>query len=364
MKQRERASAVTHVEVPQIPDEIRELMPIGRGLEERMMRAIVIREYGGPEVLEIEERPDPVPSSDQVLIEVKAFGLNHAECYFRAGAWGDVAEITGIECAGVVRVDPSGTFEQGDTVVAIVGGLGRALNGSYADLVAVPRTNVAKVVTKLSWAELAAIPESYATAWTALVTILAIGRGEKLLIRGASSALGRASINVAAGIGAYVIATTRNAKLFGPLRELGAKEVIIESANLSDCIRESHPEGLDAALDIVGNTTILDSLAALRRGGTACEVGFLGGGGPLSLEPVFQIPSGRNLTAFASALATGSSEFPISEIPFQAIVDHVADGTYKAAPARVISFDEIQNGHRMIEAGLANGKIVAVNGSF
>ena len=102
------------------------------------MRAIVIKRYGGPEVLALEERPDPKPEPGHVLIEVRAFGLNHAEIYFRKGAWGDVAEISGIECAGVVRADPDGRLKLGQRVVAMVGGLGRSLDGSYAELTNVP----------------------------------------------------------------------------------------------------------------------------------------------------------------------------------------------------------------------------------
>jgi NADPH:quinone reductase-like Zn-dependent oxidoreductase len=322
------------------------------------MRAIIIKHYGGPEVLAIEPRADPKPASDQVLIEVKAFGLNQAECYFRSGAWGDVAEITGIECAGVVRTDPSGQFAAGETVIAVVGGLGRTLNGSYAELVAAPRANVARVETDLPWDELAAIPESYATAWSALIGVLELRAGQTVLIRGATSALGQAAINIARHAGAQVIGTTRKAERAGYLRSLGSHEVLIESGPLSEHVRDAHPNGIDAVLDIVGNTTIIDSLATLKRGGSACEVGFLGGGGPLAMEPVFQIPSGRRLTTFASALVTGGAEFPLIEIPFQAIVDCVADGTYKAKPARVLSFDEIQEGHRIIEAGASTGKLV------
>jgi NADPH:quinone reductase-like Zn-dependent oxidoreductase len=322
------------------------------------MRAIVIKKYGGPEVLTIEERPDPEPTSDQVLIEVKAFGLNHAECYFRSGAWGDVAEITGIECAGVVRIDLGGQFGIGEKVVAVVGGMGRTLNGSYAELVAVPRGNVASLKTELSWDQLAAIPESYATAWTALIGVLELKAGQTVLIRGATSALGQAAVNVARHAGAHVIGTTRRAKRVELLRDLGVHDALIESKELSKRVHDAHPTGIDAVLDIVGNTTIIDSLATLKRGGGVCEVGFLGGGGPLEIEPVFQIPSGRRLMTFASALVTGTAEFPISEIPFQAIVDHVADGTYKAQPARVLSFEEIQEGHRIMEAGTATGKMV------
>lgn len=322
------------------------------------MRAIVIKQYGGPDVLAIEQRPDPEPMPGHVVIDVKAFGLNQAEVYFRKGAWGDVAEISGIECVGVVRADPDGRFTPGQKVVAVVGGLGRSLNGSYAERVRVPASNVATVSTDLSWEALAAIPESYATAWTALCGILKVEAGQTLLVRGATSALGQAAVNIAAERGARIIATTRNARRAGELEALGAGEVMVETAELAARIRERHPDGLNAVLDIVGNTTILDSLATLTRGGHACVVGFLGGGGPLTLEPVFQIPSGVHLSVFASALVTGTAAFPLSEIPFQTIVDRVAQGIYRARPARVFGFDEIQTAHRLLESHEANGKIV------
>jgi NADPH2:quinone reductase len=322
------------------------------------MRAIVIKQYGGPEVLALEERPAPEPTPGHVIIEVKAFGLNHAEVYFRKGAWGDVAEISGIECVGVVKADPDGRFAPGQKVLAIVGGMGRSFNGSYAELVSVPSSNVAAIQTDLPWEDLAAIPESYATAWTSLCGILAVKTGQAVLIRGATSALGQAAVNIAAGIGARVIATTRNAKRGPMLEALGAKEVLLESTELSKRVRERHPEGIDAVLDIVGNATVLDSLAMLRRGGEACLVGFLGGGGPLSLEPVFQMPSGVRFSVFASAIVTGNAAFPLSEIPFQDIVDRVASGAYRAKPANVFRFEDIQAAHRLMESNEASGKIV------
>jgi NADPH:quinone reductase-like Zn-dependent oxidoreductase len=322
------------------------------------MRAIVITQYGGPDVLAIEERPDPTPAPGHVVIDVKAFGLNHAEVYFRKGVWGDVAEITGIECVGVVRSDPDGRFAPGQKVMALVGGMGRTIDGSYAEQVSVPSSNVVAVKTELPWESLAAIPESYATAWSSLCVILAIAKNQTIAIRGATSALGQAAVNIAAHLGARVIATTRNATRAATLEALGAREVLIESPWLAKRVRERYPQGIDAVLDIVGNTTILDSLAMLRRGAHACLVGFLGGGGPLSLEPVFQIPSGRHLSVFASALVSGTPEFPLSEIPFQSIVDRVADGTYRAKPAHVFGFEEIQAAHRLMETNTAGGKIV------
>jgi NADPH:quinone reductase len=135
------------------------------------------------------------------------------------------------------------------------------------------------------------------------------------VVRGATSALGQAAVNIAANFGAHVIATSRNAARTPSVQALGATQVLIESTELSKQVRQRQPDGVDAVLDIVGNTTVLDSLAMLRRGGRVCLVGSLGGG-PLSFEPVCQIPSGRSLSVFASALVTGSPEFPLSEIPF------------------------------------------------
>ncbi len=322
------------------------------------MRAIVIKRYGGPGVLAIEERPEPTAEPGHAVIEVKAFGLNHAEIYFRKGAWGDVAEITGIECVGRVKADADGRFTPGQKVMALVGGMGRSINGSYAELVKVPHSNIVAVESDLAWEALAAIPESYATAWTSLVGILGLAKDQVVAIRGATSALGQAAVNIAAQAGARVIATTRNPARTALLESLGAREVLLESRELAKRVRERHPDGIEAVLDIVGNTTILDSLGMLRRGGRACLVGFLGGGGPLTLEPVFQMPSGTHLSIFASALVTGTPAFPLAEIPFQSIVGRVAEGTYKAKPARVFRFEDIREAHRLMEANEAGGKIV------
>ena len=214
-----------------------------------------------------------------------------------------------------------------------------------------PRGNVVAIDSDLPWEVLASLPESYATAWSSLIGVLGIEAGLTILIRGGTSALGQAAINIAVDRGAHVLATTRKPERIGILQELGAQEVLLESPTLAARVCDTHPGGINAVLDIVGNTTVLDSLAMLRRGGRACVVGFLGGGGPLTLEPVFQIPSGRFLTTFASALVTGGADFPLAEIPFQEMIDKVATGAYRAQPARVFQFNEIQAAHRALECG-------------
>src|ERR1700756_3312152 len=263
------------------------------------MRAIVIKQYGGPEGFAIQERPAPRATSGQVLIEVKAFGLNHAEIYFRKGAWGDVAEISGIECVGVVKDDPDGRLATGQTVMALVGGMGRSINGSYAELVSVPSSNVVAVKTDLSWEDLAAIPESYATAWTSLCGILDLRPGQTVVIRGATSALGQAAVNIAAHAGARVIATTRDPRRAPTLEGLGATEVLLESAELPRQVRERHPQGVDAVLELVGNSTVVGSLTMVRRHGRLCLAGFLGGMAPIAdFMPVMQMPAGVHFSFF------------------------------------------------------------------
>ena len=112
------------------------------------MRAIVMTQHGGPEVLETRELADPAPGPGEILVRVRAFGLNHADTYMRAGVWSFGIPVLGIECVGVVEQDPSGQLAPGTSVVALVGGLARDRNGSYAELVTVPATNVVPVTTR------------------------------------------------------------------------------------------------------------------------------------------------------------------------------------------------------------------------
>jgi NADPH2:quinone reductase len=324
------------------------------------MRAIVIKQYGGPEVLALEARPEPESKPGHVIVEVKAFGLNRAETYMRSGAWGDVAEITGIECVGVVKSDPDGKFPPGQKVTALMGGMGRLINGSYAETTRIAATNVVPLFSNLPWEELAAIPESYATAWSALGGNLAISPGQTLVVRGGGSALGQAAINIASETGVRVIATTRNA--YGriqALEALGAKQVLRESTELSKRIHEIHPRGVDAVLDVIGNSTALDSLAMARRGGRVCVVGLLDHVESVgNFNPLFQMPhAGVHFSSFVS-WSFGTPECPLSDVPFQAIIDRVESGAYKAKPARVFRFEDIQQAHRLLETNEAGGKIV------
>lgn len=322
------------------------------------MRAIVITEPGGPEVLKVQEVADPVPGDGEILIAVKAFGVNHAETHMRKGEWPEATPISGIEAVGTVVTDPSGMLAKGTTVLAIMGGLGRTRNGSYAEYTVAPVSNVARIETSLDWAGLAAIPESYATAWLTLHGNLELEPGQSLLVRGATSALGQAAVNIASDLGARVIATTRREDRVALLRSLGADSVVIDTGNIAGAVRELAPGGADRVLDLIGNSALRDSLQVAGARGRVCQAGFLGGLGPVAdFLPAFDMPSGVQFSFFGS-FEIGTTAYPISAIPFGEIVAKAEAGIYQAKPARVFAFEEIADAHRVMEAGQAVGKLV------
>ncbi|MBZ5509369.1 MAG: zinc-binding dehydrogenase [Acidobacteriia bacterium] len=322
------------------------------------MRAIVISEYGGPEKLVISDLPVTKPASNQVLIEIKAFGVNLAETYMRKGSWGDVAKVSGIECVGLVREDPSGRLVEGQTVIALMGGLGRMINGSYAEYTYATATNVVPLTSHVGWEDLAAIPESYSTAWTCLHENMHIQDGHVVFARGGTLSLGQAAINIASNMrGVVVIASTRRQERADFLRGLGATHALIEQPVLKDSIRELYHPGIDSVLDLVGNSTLLDSLAMVRKNGYVYNTGFLGGRAPLAFNPLSQMPSGVNLNFFGS-FTYGTKDYPLASVPLQVIVDRAGAGVYRAKPTRVFEFQEIAKAHELMESNAACGKIV------
>lgn len=323
------------------------------------MRAIVRQQYGGPEQLQIRDVPDPLAEPGEVLVRVKAFGINRAEQYFRRGLWGEVAAISGIDCVGEVVRDISGGLSAGQRVFALMGGMGRTRNGSYAELVAVPAANVVPIRSTLDWEQLAVIPESYATAWSCLFDNLSLKHGEVILVRGATSALGLAALDLADATRATVIGTVRTVERAQRARSNGAREVLVEGADLGDSLARLAPHGVDAVLDLIGTATLLESLRLVRRGGRVCMAGFLGGHEPIAaFDPLVHLPSGRHLSFFGSAFVYGTPEYPLTDIPFQQIVDRIEMGALRARPAHVFDFDDIQQTHRMLDEGTAGGKMV------
>ncbi|KAH6673856.1 Zn-dependent oxidoreductase [Halenospora varia] len=320
------------------------------------MKAITLSNPGQPSEFIIKDVPIPSPLPGHVVIKIKAFGINHAEMHMRKGEWAETAEISGIECVGIVHSCPSGEFTIGTKVAALMGGMGRTIPGSYAEYTRVPATNVASIESDLAWENLAAIPESYATAWTTLFGNLELQSGQTLLVRGGTSSLGQAAINLAVNAGATVTATTRN-----PLDRsqlllgLGVRTVALEGPELSERLGE---KSFDAVLNLVGNSVLLDSMAIARPGGRVCMAGFLGGLAPIAdFNPLLHCPSGVHFSFFGS-FHYGTPGFPLSDVPLERIAQDVATGRYKATPSGVFRFEEIAEAHKVMEESRAGGKLV------
>jgi NADPH2:quinone reductase len=323
------------------------------------MKAIVVTRPGDPENLCLVDYRQPQPTEGMALIKVKAFGLNRAEIYMRKGEFGDTADILGIECVGLIEEDPSGRFKKGDKCAAVCGGMARTINGSYAEYVNVPLTNVVPLRTSLPWAQLAAIPESYMTAWALLHWGLHICEGDNLLVRGATSTLGQACIVLAKQAGLQVWATTRSAGKGPLLKSLGADHLLLDDGNLGQQRGQLPSEGIHHVIELLGTPTLLDSMSILRPHGSLCLAGFLAGMQPLQqFHPMMQMPSGVRLSVFGSAFVFGTRGFELTAIPLQNIVTDIEEGRLRNIYKASFPANDIARAHRLMESNDCNGKLV------
>ena len=314
-----------------------------------------MRAPGPPESLELTELPDPQPRDGWIHIDVKAFGLNRAELMTRQGHSGDAVplpRVLGIECVGSVR-DPGGTdLEPGQTVAAAVGGMGRRFDGGYATQVLLPRSNVFPLKTDLDWPTLGALPESYLTAWGALVDSCGLLLGETVLIRGGSSSVGLAAAAIANQRGATSIATTRSEAKRVALVAAGADHVVIDRGSIAEDVRELAPHGVDRVVELVGTEeSIADSLQTLRPRGVLCLVGFLGGEWEYGLP--WPPPTVR-ITFYTTEVTTAEAATPV----LQEIVDGIPQCSYRANIHEVFDFEEVPRAHALMESNGAAGKLV------
>lgn len=319
------------------------------------MRAWVLDAPGGPEAFQLREIPRPTPDTDQVLIRVRAFGLNRSEWFTRNGDSPSVQlpRVLGIECVGQVEADPSGELEPGATVAALMGGMGRVTDGGYAEYAAVPRTSVFPLQADMKWSELAALPEMLQTVHGSLHVGLGIQPGDTLLIRGGTSSIGLTTAAMARGEGVRVLATSRSEHKRALLEDQGV-EVVIDSGSIAASVRALVPAGVDRVLELIGATTLKDSLRCARPGGVVCMTGILGGAWRLDLEPMVDIPSGVRLTSYSG----GAGDITVDRL--QGLVVEAASGRLSIARGPVFAFEDLREAHRVMDENRAGGKMVVV----
>ncbi len=321
------------------------------------MKAIVVEEPGGPEVLTIQEISPLSPHPGWVLIKVKAFGLNRSEMYTRQGQSPDVRfpRVLGIECVGVVEEAPETKFQKGQKVAAIMGGMGREFDGGYAEYSCVPERCVFPLEGNLDWATLGALPEMFQTAWGSLYMGLEIQSKQTLLIRGGTSSIGMTSAQLAKRQGLTVMATTRNPEKVDALKNNGVDHVIIDNGKIVDSVRRLFPDGVNRVLELVGTATLLDSLQCAARGGIVCMTGMLGNEWMIKeFIPFAMIPVTVKLTIY------GGEAQDVEMEELKKFMDDVAKGEEKVNIDRIFQFHEIVEAHRYMEENRACGKLVVL----
>jgi NADPH:quinone reductase-like Zn-dependent oxidoreductase len=325
------------------------------------MKAYVIEQAGGPDVLQLRDIVLTEPGADEVRIRVRAFGLNRAEVYRRLGKMGPILGqvVPGIEAVGEVAHDPAGVFRTGQRVATAMGGLQFSRNGSYAEQVTVLRQNVVSLDdSDLHWDELAALPEAYLTVWGALDRSLAIQAGQTLLVRGATSSVGLAAVTYAKARGLRVIATTRSAANRQRLQQMGADEVVVDTGEIAPRVREIVSAGVDAVLEVVGAATLRDSIKAVRPFGGVSVIGLLGGPPVLEQFQLMQdLPGAVRLNFFHSGLL-GTPAMPLHESPLPWIAGEIAAGRMPSLRSSTFDFDDVRRAHSLIESDRALGKFV------
>ena len=312
------------------------------------MKAVLLDKITEGKDIILSEIPIPEVRPGWVLVKVKAFGLNHSEKLLRLNEiradYIQKPVIPGIECVGEIVDASDSDLPVGQKVAALMGGMGRSFNGSYAEYVLLPRRIVFRIESDLPWEALGAVSETYFTAWGSLFECLHLTADDTLLIRGATCALGYAAIQIAKAMGCRVIATTHREDKLSLIMD--ADEAVIDDGKLTGRV-----DGVSKALDLIGPRNLKDTLTAVKKGGIVCQTGLLGGVYALNgFDPIKDIPNGVYLTGF------------FSNYPTQQVMDEIFaflnDHHLVPAIGKVFDFENVREALIAQDEGKVNGKIV------
>lgn len=257
------------------------------------MKAVILEKPCAAQDLRVKEVPVPEVKPGWVLVNIKAFGINRSEIFTRQGDSTSVKlpRIIGIECVGEIEDPSDSSFQKGQRVVSLMGGLGREFDGSYAEYALIPSNQVYPINNDMDWVKLAAIPEMYYTAHASLLDTLMLKKEDILLIRGGTSSVGLAALQLAKSVGVTVISTTRNKEKKELLKQYGADFVLLDDESIQTQLYSIFPQGVDKILELVGTVTLKNSLGMLAEKGILCMTGILGGEWVLeNFEPMVDIP--------------------------------------------------------------------------
>ncbi|HEY7530951.1 MAG TPA: NAD(P)H-quinone oxidoreductase [Gemmatimonadota bacterium] len=327
------------------------------------MKAIVVPNPGGPEQLVLDEVPDPRPGADDVLVRVRAVGVNRADVLQRQGRYPPppgASPVLGLEIAGVVEgAGPgAGPWSRGDRVFGLLAG------GGYAERAALPGTLAMRIPDPLSFEEAAAVPEVFLTAWQTLFWIGRCAAGEAVLIHAGASGVGTAAIQLAREAGADVLVTAGSAEKLERCRELGARVAVNrrEGPFTVRVLEETGGRGVDVILDVVGAPYWDANVTCLATDGRLVLIATMGGStiDGADLRALMR----KRLTVAATTLRARSVAYK-AELTRQAaafVLPRLADGRVRAVVDSVFPLEQAPAAHRRMEENRNVGKIVLTVG--
>lgn len=314
------------------------------------MKAVVVNNPGSPENLIYQNVAKPKVIPGWSLIKIKGFGINHSEIFTREGKSPSVnfPRILGIECVGVIdETTDQHRLPIQQKVISIMGEMGRAFDGSYAEYVLVPNEQIYPITTELTWNELATIPETYYTAYGSMLN-LNITESDRLLVRGATSGVGIAFVNLIKSKypSIQVTGTTRHLNKSESLKNVGFDNIIEEKNGLIQ-----GKNSFDKILELVGPATIKDSFNHLNEGGIVCSTGQLGGQWYLdNFDPIMDIHQNSYLTSFYSN--------NVDENKLNNLLNYITDYKVNVNPEKIFNLRDISEAHRYLQGSQSFGKVI------